>query len=166
MRIKERGVLCRDDDVALAEEVEPSATGHAVDCGNDGLPQPLTLRADLLAGIVVGERIEFLFGRNIATIDAGAKCPISGTGQYDNPYRLIEANMAPDRGEFILHALVECIVHFRPIQRHLGDVVTNVIGDRRETIRYDQRAHRTNLPNADNITACMSVPFVVMTRIE
>ena len=44
--------------------------------------------------------------------------------------------MTPDRGEFVLHTLVERIVHFRPIQRHLGDVVTNVVGDRRETVRY------------------------------
>ena len=130
MRIKERGTLRRDDDVALAEEVEPSATRHAVHRGNDGLPQPLTLRADLLAGIVVGEGIEFLVSRNIATIDARAKRSISGAGQDDNPYRIVEANMAPERSEFVLHALVERIVHFRPIQRHLCDIVANVIRDR------------------------------------
>ncbi len=158
MRIKKRGALRRDDDVALAEEVEPSATRHAVHCGNHRLPQPLTLRADLLARIVVGEGIEFLVGRNIATIDARAERSISGAGQDDNPYRIVEANVAPERSELVLHPLVERIVDFRPIQCHLCDVITNVVCDRSETIRYDHGAHRLNVSNAGNVAApCLTL---------
>src|ERR1700722_7119978 len=103
MRIKEGGILCRDDDVALPEEVEPTAAGHAVHCGNDGLPQPLTLRTDLLTGLVVRGGIEPLLSRHIAPINTGAKRSVSCTGQYDTPYRIVQANMAPEGSEFVLH---------------------------------------------------------------
>jgi hypothetical protein len=38
MRVEEGGALGRNDDVALAEEVEGTAAGHAVHRGDDRLP--------------------------------------------------------------------------------------------------------------------------------
>ena len=37
--VEERGVLRREDDVGLTEEVERAAAGHAVDGGDDRLPE-------------------------------------------------------------------------------------------------------------------------------
>ena len=67
--------------------------------------------------------------------------------------------MTPERSELVLHSLVERVVHFGPVQRHRGDMVTNGIGDRAEIIRDDQAAHRPNISNAANVAvlACLSL---------
>ena len=69
--------------------------------------------------------------------------------------------MAPERREFVLHSLVERVVHFRPIQRHLRDVVAHVIGDCAETVRYDHAAHRPNISNVGEPPTLPMCPFVV-----
>ena len=58
MRIEERRVLGRDDDVGLAEHVERTTAGHAVHRRDHRLPQVVRLGADLGDGQVEGIRFE------------------------------------------------------------------------------------------------------------
>jgi hypothetical protein len=51
VRVEEGGVLLGDDEVHLAEDVEGSTTGDAVDGGDDRLPEVVRLGADTLARI-------------------------------------------------------------------------------------------------------------------
>ncbi len=146
--VEEGGARRRDDDVAFAKEVEPTTACDAVHRSNDGLPQTLALRADLPSWVVVGEGVEILVRRNIATIDSRAERLLPRSRQHDDPYLFVGTNLTPQAGELVLHSLVERVVHLGPVQRHMGDVVTNGIGDGAEIIRDDQAAHRSNIANA------------------
>ena len=55
VRVEEGGVLGGDDDVGLTEHVERAAAGHAVDGGDDGLPEVVLLRVDEHTRIVEHE---------------------------------------------------------------------------------------------------------------
>ena len=56
VRVEERRVLGRDDELGLAEHVERAAARHAVDRGDDRLPEVARLRADVVARVVEHER--------------------------------------------------------------------------------------------------------------
>ena len=56
VRVEERRVLGRDDELGLAEHVERAAAGHAVDGRDDRLPEVARLRAEVVARVVEHER--------------------------------------------------------------------------------------------------------------
>ena len=56
VRVEERRVLRRDDELDLAEHVERAAARHAVDRRDDRLPEVVRLRPDVVARVVEHER--------------------------------------------------------------------------------------------------------------
>ena len=97
VRVEERRVLGRDDELDLAEHVERAAARDAVHRRDHRLPQVARLRADLLAGIVEHPRrasgsrcpLRLLLGVGVAVahrlhaVDPGAERTLAGTRQHD-----------------------------------------------------------------------------------
>ena len=119
-------MLRRDDDVRLAQQVEGATAGHAVDRGDDRLPQLLAARSDELARVVVGVRVEeelLLRHRDLATVDPRAERLVASGGEHDRPHVVVDLDRLPHVTELALHGLVERIVALRPVQRDDSDMV-------------------------------------------
>ena len=91
VRVEEGGMFGGDDEVHLAEDVERPPTGHAVDGGDDRLPQVVGLGADALAGIievprrvVAGElaRREVIEGPDALAVESGAEGLLTTAGEH------------------------------------------------------------------------------------
>src|SRR5207248_1150130 len=73
MRVEERRVISSDDDVDLAEQVEGSATSHAVHGRDDRLPDFLALRTQYAPGVVVRQWVVLVPRRDDRAVDSGTK---------------------------------------------------------------------------------------------
>ncbi len=133
--VEERRVLRGDDEVRLPEKVEGAASRHPVHGGDDRLPQSLAARPDVLAGVLVGVRVEVVLrlgGGHLAPVDPRAERSLTGPGQDDRTHGLIASQGLPHLSELVLHRLVEGVVHLRTIQRHHGDTVRLLVLQRVE----------------------------------
>ena len=143
--VEEGGVLRGDHDVGLAQEVEGTAAGHAVDRRHDRLPQVVLFRVDAAARVVVLERggheargvlalplvgahvLEVALLDALVPVDARAEGLVPGSGQDDGPHRIVSAQGPPELAQLFLHLLVEGVVHLGPIERDDGDAVVLLV---------------------------------------
>src|SRR5450631_4496765 len=151
VRVEERGVVGGDDELDFTEHVERAAAGHAVDRGNDRLPEVRALRPDVVAGIVEVERraaagaddagVGGLVG--VAThlfhpVDASTERLLAGAGEDDAAHRFAPAQRPPALVELTLHERVEGVVAVGSVQRDPGHAVTLFVLERLELW---ERAH-------------------------
>jgi hypothetical protein len=130
VRIDEGGVLGRDDELHLAEQVECAAAGYPVDRGDHRLPQVSGgLRADPVPRVVevqrraaAGADAEFGVAER-AAVHVGAEGAVARAGQHDGADGVVLAQLAPERVQLPQHPCVEGVVHLGPVQGHPGDAV-------------------------------------------
>jgi hypothetical protein len=140
--VEERGVLGGDDDVGLAEHVERPTARHAVDRGDDRLPEVVGLGVDVVAGVVVherrrhpaglvgGARIVEVLGDGLGPVDAGAERLLPGAGEDHAADVVVAAQGGPQVPHLVLHLHVERVVHLGSVQRDDGNVIALFVPER------------------------------------
>jgi 2-(1,2-epoxy-1,2-dihydrophenyl)acetyl-CoA isomerase len=134
VRVEEGGVLGRDDELNLTEQVEGATAGHPVDRGDHRLPQLARgLRRQQVDRIVrvhrgpadlpeVGIPARFT-DRRIGAVEPGAERLVPGASENHDPDVVVFAQLPPAGVNLMHHLPVKGVEHLGPVERDPGDAV-------------------------------------------
>ncbi len=154
VRVEELRGRVGDEEVALREQIEGPAAGHAVHGGDDRFPQVVGLGPD------AQERIVLHVGRvrlrhHGVPVDPRAEGPRPGAGEHEGTHGVVEPERPPGVAEFACRPQVEGIEPVGPVKGDDGDATVLVDGDVQAHGRSRTHCGSPSGPN----TTCTRAPM-------
>jgi hypothetical protein len=112
MRLEERRVIRRDDELGIAEQIERSTARHPVHRHDHRLPQIALLRAGQASDVIHHERQNALARRvagqrlaapRLGNVKPGAERPLPSPGEHDDTHRFVPTEVGPQLAQLELH---------------------------------------------------------------
>src|SRR5262249_13112342 len=107
--IEELGGLRADREVGLVDEIHCATGDHAVQCGDDRLPDLVCFRSEQRSRVFLIEDRQVVPPRPLGNIDAGAECALTVGAYHGDSNVVVVTHTCPYGDHLFGHLLVEAV---------------------------------------------------------